>query len=154
MVRFKSISHAELKESTAQFNTKVEIMNNDNIPNRLKLSDEYNYRHIGNSQHSQNKALSTIGVESMEELMNLIVPEDIRLTPGNRFRHKGKMLSGIDSETLMLQRMRGLKDLNIVNKSFIGQGYYGTNTPSVIMRNVLHNPKWYTPYTPYQGEIA
>ena len=54
----------------------------------------------------------------------------------------------------MLQRINELMKSNVVNKSFIGQGYYGTNTPSVIRRNVLENPKWYTPYTPYQAEIA
>jgi len=65
------------------------------------------------------------------------------------FKHDGKELNGIDSETLMLERMRLLANNNVVNKSYIGQGYYGTTTPAVILRNVLENPKWYTPYTPY-----
>ena len=60
----------------------------------------------------------------------------------------------MDSETLMLERVRQLAANNVINKSFIGQGYYGTNTPSVIRRNVLENPRWYTPYTPYQAEIS
>jgi glycine dehydrogenase len=60
----------------------------------------------------------------------------------------------MDSESLMLERMRQFAAQNVINKSFIGQGYYGTQTPSVIRRNVLENPKWYTPYTPYQAEIA
>jgi glycine dehydrogenase len=60
----------------------------------------------------------------------------------------------MDSESLILERMRQFAAQNVINKSFIGQGYYGTQTPSVIRRNVLENPKWYTPYTPYQAEIA
>jgi glycine dehydrogenase len=65
------------------------------------------------------------------------------------FKHDGKELNGIDSETLMLERMRLLANNNVVNKSFIGQGYYGTSPPAVIMRNGLETPTWYTPYTPY-----
>lgn len=86
--------------------------------------------------------------------MNQIVPENIRLSKQNMFKHNGKELNGIDSERVVQTRLRQLADSNIVNKSYIGQGYYGTMTPSVIRRNVLENPKWYTPYTPYQAEIA
>lgn len=86
--------------------------------------------------------------------MKEVVPEDIRLSPKNRFKHNGKELKGIDSETLMLRRMQQLEKGNTINKTYIGQGYYGTQTPSVIRRNVLENPKWYTPYTPYQAEVA
>lgn len=83
-----------------------------------------------------------------------MVPDSIALTSETRFKHNGRELSGIDSETLMLKRMSELMKGNIINKTYIGQGYYGTNTPSVIRRNVLENPKWYTPYTPYQSEIS
>lgn len=86
--------------------------------------------------------------------MDQVVPAAIRLSPENRFKHNGKELQGIDSETMMLERISQLASNNVINKSYIGQGYYGTNTPSVIRRNVLENPRWYTPYTPYQAEIA
>ena len=153
MVNFSS-TFKNLNRETREFQRECSIVDNKKISPRLKTSDEYTYRHIGNSEQSISKALSVIGVENMEALMKEIVPEDIRLTAGNRFKHNGRELNGIDSETLMLQRMRQLKNQNTVNKSFIGQGYYSCNTPSVIVRNVLENPKWYTPYTPYQAEIA
>lgn len=109
---------------------------------------------MGNSAYSTAKMLEFLKVETIEELMDQVVPKSIRLTAENRFKHNGLELEGIDSEVLMLERMRQLADNNVINKSFIGQGYYGTNTPSVIRRNVLENPRWYTPYTPYQAEIA
>ena len=140
--------------SRAVLEKQVDIMKNEDIPKKLKLSDDFVYRHIGNSDHSTGRALQFLGVNTMEELMNEVVPASIRLSPEARFRHNGKVLEGIDSETLMLERMRQFSTGNVVHKSFIGQGYYGTNTPSVIRRNVLENPKWYTPYTPYQAEIA
>jgi len=101
---FSSIQN--LHKGTKEFQREVEIIDNKQISPRLKTSDEYVYRHIGNSDFNTNKALKVIGVETMEELMNKIVPADIRLTPGNRFKHNGKELKGVDSETLMLTRMR------------------------------------------------
>lgn len=132
----------------------VEIIENHNISKRLKTSDEYIYRHIGNSEASISRMLKAIGSESLEDFINTVVPSNIRLDAGYRFRHNGKELKGVDSETLMMQRMRQLMLSNQENKNYIGQGYYGTNTPAVIRRNVLENPKWYTPYTPYQAEVA
>lgn len=132
----------------------VAIMKDERIPKSLKASDEYVYRHMGNSAYSTDKMLEFLGCKTIEELMEQVVPKSIALTPETRFKHNGMELDGIDSENLMLERMRQLADNNVINKSFIGQGYYGTNTPSVIRRNVLENPRWYTPYTPYQAEIA
>jgi glycine cleavage system pyridoxal-binding protein P len=103
-----------------KFEKQVEILESKEISSQLKTSDEYVYRHIGNSQVTIDKALKTLGLNNIDELIDEVVPEDIRLTPGNRFRHMGKELTGIDSETLMLHRMRSFKDNNIINKNFIG----------------------------------
>lgn len=98
--------------------------------------------------------LDFLKYKTTEDFINDVVPESIRLTKDQYFKHNGKTLDGIDSESLLLERIRQISANNIVHKSYIGQGYYGTATPSVIRRNVLENPNWYTPYTPYQPEIA
>lgn len=86
--------------------------------------------------------------------MDQVVPSNIRLKSENAFKHDGKELVGIESETMMTAHLREIAETNKVFRSFQGTGYYPTNTPSVIRRNVLENPNWYTPYTPYQAEIA
>lgn len=84
----------------------IEIMKSSDVPTQLKLSDEYVYRHMGNSDKSTNKMLEYLEVDSIDQLMEQVVPESIRLSPEARFKHNGKELDGIDSETLMLERVR------------------------------------------------
>merc|ERR1711880_1818 len=83
----------------------------------------------------------------MEELVDSTVPAQIRLP-------KNLDLDPALTETEALEKIKGMMSQNKVNKSFIGMGYYETNLPGVILRNVLENPGWYTAYTPYQAEIA
>jgi glycine dehydrogenase len=91
--------------------------------------------------------LEAVQAESMEALINQIVPADIRLAaPLN--------LPAAESESAYLARLRGIAARNRVCRTYIGMGYYDTITPAVILRNVFENPGWYTPYTPYQAEIA
>ena len=86
--------------------------------------------------------------------MDQTIPEAIRLEKEAAFVHNGRTFKGIDSESGVLQKMAELASKNRVFKSYQGQGYSPSITPSVIKRNVLENPKWYTPYTPYQAEIS
>ena len=91
--------------------------------------------------------LEVLGYASRAALMDAIVPAAIR-------RKAPLALPGAMTEAQALARMRSIASRNKVLKSFIGQGYYGTHTPGVILRNVLENPAWYTAYTPYQPEIS
>ena len=91
--------------------------------------------------------LSSIGFESMEALLDSTVPPNIRAK-------KELDLEPAMSESEAIARIKSMSDKNHVMKSYIGQGYYDTIVPPVILRNVLENPGWYTAYTPYQAEIA
>lgn len=108
---------------------------------------DFSRRHIGISEADTQAMLKTIGVTSVEELISLTVPANIRL---KEFSVVGKPLS----EAEFLEHIRELGKKNKVLKSLIGLGYYNTYTPSVIHRNIFCNPGWYTAYTPYQAEIA
>lgn len=91
--------------------------------------------------------LEALGYAEMEPLISDAVPSVIR-------DHHVMNLPEALSETEALARLKAVMGQNEVKKSFIGQGYYGTHTPHVILRNILENPGWYTAYTPYQAEIA
>ena len=113
----------------------------------FRSADSFEKRHIGPYAADLQEMLSQVGARSLESLMTEIVPTGIRNQISLR-------LPVAESESEYLDRMRRVAELNVSCRSFIGLGYYGTITPSVILRNVLENPAWYTPYTPYQAEIA
>lgn len=108
--------------------------------------NEFARRHIG-TIGSEPSLLSAIGISSMEELITKTVPSAIRAS--------GELdLPEAMSEAAYLQHIKELSLKNKVFKNYIGQGYYDTITPSVILRNIFENPGWYTQYTPYQAEIS
>ncbi len=113
----------------------------------IHYQEDFKDRHIASNTQDANAMLNTIGVKSVDELIEQTVPQSIRLKqPLNLPKAK--------SETDYLAAIKQTASLNKVFKSYIGQGYYDTITPGVILRNVMENPGWYTQYTPYQAEIA
>jgi glycine dehydrogenase len=107
----------------------------------------FSHRHIGVSGNELENLINAIGFETLDSLIDSVVPEKIRF--------KGDLgLAEPLSEAEALRVMRSLAYLNSINKSYIGLGYYPTVTPPAIQRNILENPGWYTAYTPYQAEIA
>lgn len=104
-------------------------------------------RHVGSTGETRQALLAELGYESLDEMMNDIVPADIRLD-------EPLDLPEPLSEEAALAELKRILSKNKILKSCIGQGYYGACMPSVITRNVLENPSWYTAYTPYQPEIA
>ena len=112
-------------------------------------------RHIGTTSDAQRQMLDALGVSSeladwspVEALMRQAVPASIFTAAGD------SVIPAAASEAEALAELRSLANRNTVNRAMIGLGYYGTFTPSVIQRNVLENPSWYTAYTPYQPEIS
>ena len=113
----------------------------------LSTQNEFVARHNGPNKSDQQKMLDAINVANLDALIEETVPAQIRLEqPLN--------LAEAKSEADMLSAMREFADQNQIKRTFIGQGYYNTFTPNVILRNVLENPGWYTAYTPYQPEIS
>jgi len=108
---------------------------------------EFLKRHIGPSESEQCKMLADLGLSTIDELVREIVPDSILL------RGDSNLPEGC-SEQQALAELKEIASHNIVKRSLIGQGYYGTITPPVIQRNVFENPAWYTSYTPYQAEIS
>jgi len=109
--------------------------------------ESFQHRHIGPRAADLDDMLEVVRAPSLDALIEETIPEPNRLTapldlpPG-------------ETEAGYLERLRGLAAGNRPTRSYIGLGYYGCVTPSVILRNVLENPGWYTPYTPYQAEVA
>ncbi|MCX8115956.1 MAG: aminomethyl-transferring glycine dehydrogenase subunit GcvPA, partial [Burkholderiaceae bacterium] len=113
----------------------------------LEQHDAFIARHVGPDETEIAQMLKVVGQPSLEALVDAIVPASIRLA-------EPLALPAPVTEEEALAKIRAIAAKNQVFRSFIGQGYYGTHTPAVILRNVLENPAWYTAYTPYQAEIS
>jgi len=113
----------------------------------LKQKNEFLSRQLGPREHEIPDMLRAVGVRSTDELIDQTIPKTIR-------SKKQFQMDPAATEYEMLKELRGIAEKNIVLKSYLGQGYYNSITPSVIRRNILENPGWYTQYTPYQPEIS
>jgi glycine dehydrogenase len=110
------------------------------------VTDTFASRHIGPRGADLDAMLDDVGATSIEALIDEIVPRAIRLSTPLHLE--------AETEAAYLHRLRGIAARNRVCRTYIGLGYHDTHTPAVITRNVFENPGWYTPYTPYQAEIA
>ncbi len=112
-----------------------------------KQANEFTRRHIGSNEAETRQMLGSVGAKSLEELIEKTIPSNIR-------NPKPIRVTEAVSEAEYLELIREMESKNLVFRNYIGQGYYETITPSVILRNVFENPGWYTQYTPYQAEIS
>ena len=112
-----------------------------------EIKEMFSNRHIGLTENDKNYLLKKVGYNTMDDFISDLVPNNIK-------RQSPMEINSELSEKELLNKIKGYASLNINNISMIGQGFYGTHVPSVILRNVLENPSWYTAYTPYQPEIS
>ncbi len=112
-----------------------------------KIIDDFSSRHIGPTDEEINEMLKEINIDSLDRLVEETIPENIRL-------NEPLKLSEPLTEYEFINHIKKLATKNKVYRSYIGLGYYGTILPTVIKRNILENPGWYTQYTPYQAEIS
>ena len=111
------------------------------------MFEKFHERHIGITENDKKEMLAAIGLNSVDELIDKVIPKHIRL-------EKPLDLDAPLTEREMFLRMKELASKNKIYRSYIGLGYYPTVMPAVIQRNILENPGWYTQYTPYQAEIS
>ena len=104
-------------------------------------------RHIGPTDEQQTKMIHDLGLTNLDSLVREVVPDSIL------YRSLDDVPVGLNENTALAE-LKEIMSENVIKRSLIGQGYYGTITPPVIQRNVLENPSWYTSYTPYQAEIS
>ena len=109
--------------------------------------DTFSKRHLGPSGNDKDQMLKTIGIDSLEALIDQTIPSQIRL------KEPLKPLEA-QHEYAYLNKLKTLAAKNKLYSSYIGLGYYNCITPTVILRNIFENPGWYTQYTPYQAEIS
>lgn len=119
----------------------------DTTMSDLETSQEFIRRHIGPSLQETQEMLAELKLTSLDELIDRAVPQSIR-------KKEALKIPTSLSESDALLKLKKIMSQNKVFKSYLGEGYYGTHTPNVILRNVLENPSWYTQYTPYQAEIS
>ena len=125
------------------------------MPESKKISSQtsssvlksFSSRHIGLSDNERDEMLNALGYPTIEDFINDVVPKDI-------LENSALKIEEAISEEKALQELKLIASKNTLHRSFIGQGYYNTYTPTVILRNVFENPGWYTSYTPYQPEIS
>ncbi len=117
------------------------------MPSALDTHTDFIPRHIGPNEADQARMLAAVGSPSLDALIGEVVPPGIR-------QAQPLTLPASRDEADVLAELRDIAGKNQVLRNYIGQGYYGTHTPNVILRNILENPAWYTAYTPYQPEIS
>ena len=128
------------------FDNRNKFFNPSSLMHQTRNVMTYTDRHVGPTDAETQSMLATLGYKSLEDLVNDIVPADIRRPPMEDIPAM--------SEDEALAHLRGLMGRNKVLKSCIGQGYYESVVPPAVIRNILEAPGWYTPYTPYQAEIS
>jgi glycine dehydrogenase len=122
-------------------------VNDTQPPHELETRDEFVHRHIGPNAKDVDAMLQSLGVASLDGLVEQVIPRSIR-------RARPMRLPAAKSEAQALSALKGIAAENRVLRSFIGMGYSNCYVPTVIQRNLLENPAWYTAYTPYQPEIS
>lgn len=113
----------------------------------INYRENFRDRHNSIDEISEKEMLKVIGVSTVAELIDKTIPKSIRLS-------EELDITRFSTEQEYLVEVKAIADQNKIYKSYIGQGYYNNYTPTVILRNILENPGWYTQYTPYQAEIA
>ncbi|WP_414752326.1 aminomethyl-transferring glycine dehydrogenase [Anabaena sp. CCY 9910] len=139
------VSYASIRQSSDEADSTVDA--SQKLDARKQNLNNFIQRHIGPSSANIQQMLDVLGFSSLDDLIEKTVPSTIRLD-------KKLQLPAAQTEYAALAKLKQIASKNQVFRSYIGMGYYDTITPSVIGRNILENPGWYTAYTPYQPEIA